>query len=1305
MLETPKFQQFNHNQRHALDTARNLAVRANAGTGKTSVLVERVVQLLDRHRRAGTPLNVSAIVAITFTRKAAAEFRERLRESFLERIQATKDQGDVGYWSAQLDLLPPAMIGTIDSFCARLLREFAWMDETLDRLEPEFESLEGFAEERLKKEAVDRVVNRLSAPPTGRTSSDEQRAIEACRWWLTTQGFWSLERHLVALLNHLVDPEKILEAHDQLTPASQRVEQFWSVMPLVIYVRENRSRIRSDLERLMEDIRQLKKPSAFLREFRAQLLEVTSLLLQEDRHALQLTFGILRKKLFTEEGKPRIRDFTSIKSQIAPVQETWGALKDFEFDFDAEVAALEATDRLVCLFKSVHAEYLNLCHQTNSYDFLTLERRTRDLLARSAAIQKLLKDRWRYIMVDEFQDTNRLQWEIISWLVGDGPDGLLDADRLFVVGDPQQSIYRFRNADVSVFAHVKEAIRSANQHHGHANRPTHYDKMLKKPSTPEQRLGLLPLAENYRTLHPVPLQLLDHVFQNVFDPDLHGLDLEKNNFEIPYQRFEFADSLASPPAGEVIYVLPANPDSEEESLEESANDSNEAETAGDDLSDRQVVAVVDQLLQMYGRPRLRPDPARPPTLEWQDMAVLLPSRTVVLTKLETELHRRNIPFVVTKGIGFWQRQEVRDLVNLVSTIADAGDELALFAVLRGPLGQLTDTEILFLSQMGRGRLDRGLRSVVQYADSINRAARPMPAEPADPLAAALEEVWRNFSAGSKERLCQLYRRLHAWRARVDRMPHADLLQRAIEESHAYALYAADATGEVILGNLMRLLALIRAEEERSAPGLARLSRLLRQQVDDSLKEEQATLALGRDALQIMTVHAAKGLEFPVVAVLKMEKEAASNWRPPLMIVSESDKLLADDCKTLPQPLPGTVAVKIRHPQRPRETYTPGLLRALHRLNSAQELAESRRLFYVAATRAKERLILAGKQPKSKKNGDRAKLAVSWQKWFEDALGITETQKQAGAWEDPTKEFRVAIITGISGNKWRESAGTPSPQTINLEQIGEGPLAPSITVSTLDEMLELWASDKRAWHLKYRAQLLPQIKLPVLEKPVARSQRQDLKYGRITGILVHRLLEMRDVISLTSTNDLLPVMAGNLLSQSAVDWPANGEVAPLIPPDEVQEVVAAAQAILQKVGADESRANEIRALVEAPGETEVDFVLRLGRWHITGRFDKLLATPSGNQIVDWKTDRDEDPATIIKRYQNQMKLYALALYRIGKAAIDQGAVPVRLVLLHHLQVVSLSFAVAELEAFAACLATEFTRMETYVPGQNTAGSSQ
>jgi len=202
-----------------------------------------------------------------------------------------------------------------------------------------------------------------------------------------------------------------------------------------------------------------------------------------------------------------------------------------------------------------------------------------------------------------------------------------------------------------------------------------------------------------------------------------------------------------------------------------------------------------------------------------------------------------------------------------------------------------------------------------------------------------------------------------------------------------------------------------------------------------------------------------------------------------------------------------------------------------------------------------------------------------------------------------------------------------------------------------------------------------------------------------------LLEMRDVISLTSTNDLLPVMAGNLLSQSAVDWPANGEVAPLIPPDEVQEVVAAAQAILQKVGADESRANEIRALVEAPGETEVDFVLRLGRWHITGRFDKLLATPSGNQIVDWKTDRDEDPATIIKRYQNQMKLYALALYRIGKAAIDQGAVPVRLVLLHHLQVVSLSFAVAELEAFAACLATEFTRMETYVPGQNTAGSSQ
>src|SRR5439155_12291193 len=175
--------------------------------------------------------------------------------------------------------------------------------------------------------------------------------------------------------------------------------------------------------------------------------------------------------------------------------------------------------------------------------------------------------------------------------------------------------------------------------------------------------------------------------------------------------------------------------------------------------------------------------------------------------------------------------------------------------------------------------------------------------------------------------------------RVDRMGHADLLQRCLEDSGAYAIYAAEADGDLMLANLERLFDLVRAEEARSTPGLARLARWLCDQMNDSLREEQAGLTIGGDAVQIMTVHAAKGLEFPVVAVMKMERKVDQPARARLLVKNAGERLLAGDAD-LGDPRPGTVAVKVRHPRRPRETYTPRLFAALHRLDQAQQPAEN-----------------------------------------------------------------------------------------------------------------------------------------------------------------------------------------------------------------------------------------------------------------------------------------------------------------------------------------------------------------------------
>lgn len=1309
MLQTEPFRHFNASQLHALDTRRNLAVRANAGSGKTSVLVERIVQLLARGwtEDPAQPSGLGSLAAITFTRKAAAELQERLRDSFRERIQATNDLPERDFWAERIEEIPRAAIGTIDSFCGRILREFGWLEGAADRIESDFEPLEEYDEQILKREAIDRIINRYSDSPTFGAGPEEQARAEACQWWASTQGYDALTRHLTRLLNHAVDPQLIVATHRALPPAAARVEEQWSALPAVRTLSADRDHLRDELRGLVETIQAARKPSDTLVKFRDMVLETLQWLEVGERAHEENALQALREALLTKDGSPRKAGLKLVQDRVLPLQDTWQPLLNgFTFDYGAELCALEAADRLTRLLEPAHAEYLQLCGQVNRFDYLTIARRTRDLLARSSRVRELARARWRYVMVDEFQDTNRLQWDIISWLVGAGPDGPLDADRLFVVGDPQQSIYRFRHADVSIFTRVEKQIQAANHQHGHADRPTDYDAARGEIlSSPDQRLGSMPLAENYRSLSPMPLELLDHVFHHVFDPDAHGLDLIHNTFEIRYQKLMAGRRADPAKPGEVRYVIPRDPEIEDEAGEGEDAPPEEA-SPEENLEHRQVAAVVDQLAALHGQPKHTGQPGE--TLSWRDMAVLLPSRTVVLIALERELRRRGVPFVVTKGIGFWQRQEIRDAVNLAAWLADPGDELTLFAVLRGPLGLLTDTEILFLSQFGANSLGRGLRLLPLLDDDvpvlevrpsgmeIARESHPLAdhwERLADDVRAALTEVWHAFSTEVKDRLRATATRLAVWRRRVDRVAHADLLQGALEESGAFALYAAEVDGEVMLANLGRLFDIIRAEEARSAPGLARLTRKLRRQMDDSFKEEQASLAVGADALQVMTVHAAKGLEFPVVAVLKMERRADRASYARLMVVGEADVPLKEDALELSEPRPGTVAVCVRHPRKPRETYKPRLLKILHRLDVAQQVAESRRLFYVAATRAKERLILAGKQPRTLTKGGLAKLPPSWQKWFEEALRLTEDHKRTGRWEDPARGFKVAIITETpAGMPMIATVPAPPCERLALEAIHEEPKTFTILATALDEMRATWRRNPREWWLNYRAH----VAMTPGRAGVASAEEFHQDPSHAIGTLVHRLARMGDALeSLPARNlrELLETMAGNLLAAPSLD-PATGEyrLTPVLPAT-VRQVVDATLRVLDRWRKEPAKDGEAGQLLAAAGETDVDFTLKLGRWLIAGRFDKLIATGEGYEIVSWGTASEAKTDA----HPTLASLSALALYRTGKADLTQESVTVRAIHFPSWKTQTFPFTLRALETFAEDLKKELNAMAAFDPG--------
>jgi ATP-dependent helicase/nuclease subunit A len=1289
MRPTKRFLSFNENQKHALDTGRNLAVRANAGSGKTSVLVERIVQLLAASWDTGAPRKLTELVAITFTRKAAAELQDRLRQAFAEQIATATDPGEQAFWASRIDELPGSMIGTIDSFCGRIVREFGWLDGGVRHIEPDFGLMEGYDEEILKREAIDRVINRLGAlMPEGKEGKLVQQ-IAAHQWWAKSQGYYQLTQHLLALLSHVVDADRIVAAHRDLPRAQERVDALWPEQPLVKLWNQQRAALAETLHEMLHAIDAAEKRTKTLEDTREEiglvLADIDPIMPEQQARAIES----LRCLLFTQKGdRKSTRGLQVVETEFAALQDAWASLAEQQLlDFEGECAALEAADHLACLLEPVHAEYLSLCREANTYDFLTVARHTRDLLAHSRPVRQALRQRWRYLMVDEFQDTNGLQWEIFSWLVGDGPDGSLDADRLFIVGDPQQSIYRFRNADVSVFRRVEALIRANNGRHGSAARPTNYEATATRtPADANQRLGLMPLRENYRSLDPVPLALMDQVFAHAFDPAAQRIDLENDTFEVRYQPLVAGLKPRPGATGEVRYLLVPDADAEEEDetpVEAEAEDAPAGEPA-ESLARAQVELVADQLVEFFGQPKYTAKPGERQTLTWRDMTILLPSRSAVLTELERALRERRVPFSVTKGIGFWQRQEVRDAMSLASYLAGPGDELALFAVLRGPLGRLTDTAILYLSQRGFGSLRRGLWLLDKSSD------KPLDSG----LQEALEVVWQVLSEEERAGMTRIAQLLGTWCRRVDRMAHADLLQRCLEESGAYAIYAAEPQANVILANLERVLDVVRGLEHDSAPSLAHLTRRLRGQVDESLREEQANLA-EQDAVQIMTVHAAKGLQFPVVAVMKMERMTDRGSYSGLRVVNDSDRL-PDGTAGLPSRMPGTIAVRIRHPLRPREVYSASLLKALHQLDRAQQLAESRRLFYVAGTRAQERLILAGRWLKPNKNGERKKMQC-WQWWFEDALGIKESHKSAGLWEDPERGWRVAIITQTTGAQAEPPPVLAfSPQPLVLEYIREPPRSPGLATTSLEEMRRSFAKNPEEWWLTYRAHVRPFVPAQPQEKAPVTPHSGRTNLGTVIGTLAHRLLEMGGLFLQEPSEvpeSLLRAMAASLLNAGQDQSTTAEEENDVISTGEVDEVVTALGNLRRRFLERPAQAKSILDLANAPGEAEVPFALSIGRWHIAGRYDKLLDRGDGYEILDWKTDVDE-PSKLVERYRPQMRLYALALLRSGKASARGDGLRVHLALLHHLRVEQLVFKKSELEAFAEELRAELEAMDAY-----------
>lgn len=1110
-------------QELALDCDKDTAVIASAGTGKTSVLTERFVRALD------SVVSLDSIVAITFTEKAAAEMKEKVRSVIAERVQMGGPSAAA--FDAARDDLFTANIATIHAFCRQILMEnpveagvdhgfnvikgvdeAALVDRTLARL------LDEAARDRELKEPLSILLSRHSTDQitTMLTTLAANRDLAST---LIGPRFSSYE-----------SPEAVLEHWRGLVER----ERAAAVNQLLAETAFHRS-----LTKLMAgDPRDAA-------ELAGSGLGLLGTLIREgatDAERVEAAADLLATLI--DAGTSIGDDVTLLALLDVPAGSPSAAVRAvadgiLSLRADLELAVTERDEdaahtvhALLSLYRAYIERYDAAKRELNALDFEDLLQRTEQLFTSEPDVLARYRQRFRHILVDEFQDTDPVQWRMIRMLWNGGRN----RQSLFIVGDPKQSIYAFRSADVTIFNEARRMIKGAG--------------------------GVDPeLSVNFRSL-PGVLRFVHAVFPNVLRPELRGWEEEARRaiigqpFEAEYGAEPKAERKGEDVAGSVELILPGEPKDGVEGLCD---------------AERELYALVARLREVVESGEKQvvdvdgPRPAR-----WKDVAILIQARTNLAT-LEAALDAHRIPYTVYRGAGFFQTQEVRDLASLIAALVDPDDDLALAAVCRSPFLTLSDEDLLRISLERRGHLRNGLKWLAADA-GFPHAARAV-------------------------------RLLEDWSASVDREPLHRLLDRALEESGAWAVYASLHRGAQRVTNIRKLLAIARESEEMPLFNASSFLRILRSQIENETKEGAADVVedADRDAVQVMTVHAAKGLQFPITVVPHIHRKPQYSTR---------GRVLLDD----------EVGPGIRAPDLNNE-YGDTLARTLiKRRIPRKEWAEHKRLFYVATTRAADHLILSGIPDKVKVRGERGDPMDqnTWMGWLFESLDLDPSNPPDDG--DTVGPMTVHVVPP-------ELPGRPTLEGTPLTVLDPSNALLTAPAVVPDNLIPIHASIRPerlsptaimqylSCPAKYRARFV--LGLPE-DQAIDDDRGENGVHASVRGGIVHRALEM----GVTDATVLEALCRERGVSDA-------GQVKAL-----VEEAQAAVRAFASSdFGKAAASADAIQR--EQPFEFDLHGV------RLFGFIDLMFRDGDVWHVVDYKTNRNTDYDHILRKYHMQMAIYQMA----------------------------------------------------------------
>lgn len=812
--------------------AQTLLVAAAAGSGKTAVLVERIITRL---KDMENPLSVQELMVVTFTKAAAAEMSARIGVALAKAMESTDDKALQARLERQLNLLPSAHISTLHSFCQWVIRSYFYKLDIPPTArignEAEMALLKQEVLENLLKEAYEH--NTYGIFDLSDFFSDDKSDAGLQDKVLSLYEFAMSQSNPDGWMRHAVEPYKAAQEQDLRDTLWGHA--MWDDQQAEI------DRIADRIEQMEPLLESPVGPKKWDKVYQEQLAALAQLKGAEtwsDMVDVCRNLDTFTKASFTSLGKALEKsevdgaladEFKSLGSQN---KDSLKGMKNGLFHIDESILQQQFKDQyplihnLVELTIAFHKAYDEAKKEQGIMDFSDLEHLCLALLVepgteddpKPSEVALELQDTFKEIMVDEYQDTNGVQETIINLISR--------VDNRFYVGDVKQAIYSFRMADSSLFMNKYNTYGLMND-------------------AVERRIDL---AKNFRS-HENILTTTNFIFYQIMTQEAAELDYGEKESLIPGRIVEEAPSDWVGGAVE-LHLLDTSDTNRSDEID------GDSETAGDEPenNERELDFIIQKIKELHAsKKQVQNADGSFRQIQWRDFAVLRRSLAGWGTRAVAAMRQAGIPAVVNERDGYFEAQEIQLLLSLLQIIDNPEQDLPMAAVLHSGLVGLDANELGALRLTGDGSL---------------WSVMPVYAEQAQ-----------------DERLLQFIAHIERWRTLSRRHGVADLLWDVYETLDYVNYVGAMPNGLVRRANVMALYERAKGFESSGFRGLFRFLRFV-----ESLRDSNQDMAVANvvteadDVVRLMTIHKSKGLEFPVVFLSGVQKKFNTmDFNSPLLV--------------------------------------------------------------------------------------------------------------------------------------------------------------------------------------------------------------------------------------------------------------------------------------------------------------------------------------------------------------------------------------------------------------------------------------